>query len=60
MSHKYFADVDFKLFATKEIPAPYIPQLSEDIFDVTNFEVDFQREEGALSVAPKGNSMGQL
>jgi serum/glucocorticoid-regulated kinase 2 len=36
IKHEYMQDVDFEKIANKEYPAPYMPELSEDVFDITN------------------------
>lgn len=41
MNHPYLADVDFKAYGEKTLIAPYKPTLSDDPYDVSNFDNDF-------------------
>lgn len=55
MSHPYFEGYDFKAVSNKTMEAPYKPELSEDLFDVSNFESEIvmQREAGLTIMARK-------
>jgi hypothetical protein len=37
----------------KNIPAPFRPKLSSDLFDVSNFDSQFTSEEAIYSVIPQ-------
>lgn len=41
--HPFFNDVDFKELGNKAIDIPYKPQLTEDLFDVSNFEQELTK-----------------
>ena len=44
-AHEWFKDIDFEKLEQKLIPAPFVPELSNDEFDITNFEVELANED---------------
>jgi serum/glucocorticoid-regulated kinase 2 len=40
LQHPFFKEIDFNKLLMKELDIPYKPTLSEDMFDVSNFEKD--------------------
>ena len=38
ISHPFLKDIDYDSLRKMELPAPYLPQLTTDVFDVSNFE----------------------
>ena len=52
--HPFFADLDFDLIVQKKIPAPFIPELTNDT-DVQYFDEEFTNEEVGMSYIPKKN-----
>ena len=54
MSHPFFDDLDFKALQNKSLEAPYLPELSSDAFDVSNFEQELTArttfQDGHLSI----------
>ena len=38
LNHKFFSSLNIELLKTKQLTPPYIPQIGEDRFDVSNFE----------------------
>jgi serum/glucocorticoid-regulated kinase 2 len=55
MGHRYFDGFDFSAVTNKTMEPPYKPELSDDLFDVSNFESDLimQREAGLTMAAKK-------
>ena len=53
-SHPFFKSIDFDLIVQKKIPAPFIPELSNDT-DVQYFDEEFTNEEVGMSYIPKKN-----
>lgn len=55
MQHPFFKSIDFPLLQNKSLPSPFKPQLSDDIFDVSNFDEELtqvtQAEDMRVSVA---------
>ncbi len=52
--HPFFASIDFDLIVQKKIPAPFIPELTNDT-DVQYFDEEFTNEEVGMSYIPKRN-----
>jgi len=50
LSHPWFSDIDVKKVLAKEIPAPYVPQLSKNLFDVSAFDKEFTGEEAIITM----------
>ena len=59
MKHPFLANMDFEKLISKEIEANFKPKLSDDIFDVTNFDQQFTSEEAINSVLPQ-NKVDQI
>ena len=53
-NHPFFASLDFDAIVQKKIPAPFIPQLTNDT-DVQYFDDEFTSEEVGMSYIPKKN-----
>jgi serum/glucocorticoid-regulated kinase 2 len=53
-AHPFFASLDFTQIEQKKIPAPFIPELSNDT-DVQYFDEEFTNEEVGMSYIPKKN-----
>ena len=45
--------MDFTKLQNKTIESPFKPKLSADVFDVSNFDEQFTREEAINSVIPQ-------
>eukprot|EP00842_Homolaphlyctis_polyrhiza_P002432 jgi/Hompol1/318/HPOL_002902-RA len=54
--HPYFANIDWDAFMRKEIPPPFIPNIT-DPYDVSNFDKEFTSEEPVLT--PLNNVLGE-
>jgi serum/glucocorticoid-regulated kinase 2 len=52
--HPFFASIDFDLIVQKKIPAPFIPELTNDT-DVQYFDEEFTNEDVGMSYIPKKN-----
>ena len=50
VEHPFFADIDFEKLHKRELEAPFIPDLSDDMDDTSNFEP--QDSEVLNSVVP--------
>ncbi|CDW72093.1 protein kinase domain protein [Stylonychia lemnae] len=54
MKHPFFNKIDFAKLQTKKLDAPYRPILSDDTFDITNFEQELTQrttfEDGRFSI----------
>ena len=53
-SHPFFASIDFDLIEQKKLPAPFIPDLTNET-DVQYFDEEFTNEEVGMSYIPKKN-----
>lgn len=49
-SHPFFAKVDWEALIQRKVKPPYIPVIQSET-DVQNFDTDFTKEVGALSLA---------
>lgn len=45
MSHEWFAGFDFDKLLNRELDAPFIPKLSEDAYDVSQFDDEFTEQD---------------
>jgi len=52
LSHPWFAGLDSDQVISKTYMPEFKPKLSKDMFDVSNFDKQFTREEAAISVLP--------
>ena len=43
MEHRYFADIDWNQVTKKQLPAPFIPNVSSD--DDTSYFLDYSQED---------------
>ena len=50
--HEWFKDIDFTKLENRELEPPFVPDVSEDKFDVTNFDTQFTNEDAVNSVMP--------
>ena len=55
ISHPWFSDVDIDQLLNKQIEPPFIPKLSEDLTDVSNFDKEFTSTSLAQSFIPKAD-----
>lgn len=53
LQHPWFKGLDFDNLLQKQIEAPFKPKLSDDLFDVSNFDQQFTSEEAINSVIPQ-------
>ena len=53
MRHPFFADLNVDDLVGKRIVPPFKPKLSQDLFDVSNFDSQFTSEEAINSVIPQ-------
>jgi hypothetical protein len=49
LSHPWLSGLDTDKIVKKQIPAPFKPQLSADIDDISNFDKVFTKEEVAFT-----------
>ena len=54
LAHPWFAELDHEKILDKRVEAPMKPQLSADIFDVSNFDQTFTSEDATVSMVPAG------
>lgn len=54
LAHPWFAELDHEKILDRRIEAPVRPQLSADVFDVSNFDSTFTTEEAKVTVVPAG------
>lgn len=52
LDHPWFADLELEKVVSKSYIPEFKPKLSKDLFDVSNFDKQFTREEAAISVLP--------
>ena len=52
LKHPWFADLDLSGLQAKSIESPFRPKLSENAFDVSNFDKQFTRSEVVDTVLP--------
>jgi serum/glucocorticoid-regulated kinase 2 len=55
MKHSWFSDLNFDDLLNKKLEAPFIPELSDDQSDVSNFDDQFTKDEPMNSVIPAKN-----
>lgn len=53
LSHDWFKKIDVDKILSKEYDAPYIPPLTDDIEDVSNFDNEFTSESLTQSIIPQ-------
>ena len=49
LSHAWFSDIDVEKIINKQIEAPFLPELTADIFDVSNFDQEYLNKKARLS-----------
>ena len=54
LQHPWFAELDHEKILDKRVEAPMKPQLTADIFDVSNFDGTFTSEDAIVSMIPAG------
>ena len=54
LNHPWLKQMDIDAIMAKRIPAPMKPELSKDVFDVSNFDKQFTREEVTESIIYPG------
>ena len=52
LAHPWFSDVDMTALLSRQIKPEFIPKLSNDVMDVSNFDKVFTSDEAAHSVVP--------
>ena len=52
LAHPWFAELDHEKLLDKCIQAPFRPELSQDVLDVSNFDSTFTGEEALVSSVP--------
>ena len=57
IKHPWLQSLDIPKLLSKELPAPFLPKLSEDKLDVSNFDSTFTSEEAINSVIPTSKMM---
>lgn len=55
ISHRWFTDIDIDDLLNKKIEAPFVPKLSDDLTDVSNFDKEFTSTSLAQSIIPKAD-----
>ena len=50
LAHPWFAELDHEKILDRRIEAPVRPQLTQDVFDVSNFDSTFTQEAALVSV----------
>jgi len=53
VGHPFLASIDFNQLLNKSLHPPFKPILSDDIYDVSNFDQQFTSEEAINSVIPQ-------
>lgn len=54
LAHPWFQELDHEKILDRRIEAPVRPTLSQDVFDVSNFDSTFTTEDALVSVVPAG------
>lgn len=52
LAHPWLAELDHDKILSKRVAAPVLPQLSDDILDVSQFDSTFTQEAATISVVP--------
>ena len=52
INHPWLKSLNMTDLMDKKLPAPFVPKLSDNIFDVSNFDKQFTSEEAVNSVLP--------
>lgn len=55
IAHEWFKDIDIDKLLNKQLEAPFIPSLSEELTDVSNFDKEFTTTSLVQSFIPKAN-----
>ena len=55
VAHAWFKDIDIDMLLNKQLEAPFIPSLSDELTDVSNFDKEFTSTSLAQSFIPKAN-----
>lgn len=54
LAHPWFAELDHEQILDRRVEAPVKPQLSQDVFDVSNFDSTFTQEAAEVTMVPAG------
>lgn len=56
MNHPFMASIDFQKLEKKELDPPYKPEITDDIFDVSNFDQELtsvtKMQDRRISIMP--------
>ena len=55
VEHEWFKNFDVDKLLNKELAAPFIPKLTENLEDVSNFDDEFTSEDLTQSIIPKAD-----
>ena len=54
IAHPWFKDIDIDMLLNKQLDPPFIPKLSEELTDVSNFDKEFTSTDLTQSIIPRG------
>jgi serum/glucocorticoid-regulated kinase 2 len=54
IAHPWFSDIDIDMLLNKQLDPPFIPKLTEDLTDVSNFDKEFTSTSLTQSIIPRG------
>jgi serum/glucocorticoid-regulated kinase 2 len=54
IAHPWFREIDVDMLLNKQLDAPFIPKLSEELTDVSNFDKEFTSTDLTQSIVPRG------
>lgn len=55
LQHDWFKVIDIDMLLNKELDAPFIPKLTDNLEDVSNFDKEFTGEDLTMSIIPKAD-----
>lgn len=55
LAHDWFKNIEIDRLINKELDAPFIPKLTENLEDVSNFDDEFTNEALTQSIIPKAD-----
>ena len=53
IAHPWFKDIDIDMLLNKQLDPPFIPKLSEELTDVSNFDKEFTSTDLTQSIIPR-------
>jgi serum/glucocorticoid-regulated kinase 2 len=55
IAHNWFKVIDIDMLLNKQLDAPFVPDLSDELTDVTNFDKEFTGSSLEQSIIPRAN-----